>query len=107
MFSIPRTSIRNHFSASGRSSGQDEALGDLGVEPELVDLVVTREAVPQKREELRHPTLQVALVDRATPNRSRVRAARCKGAASAAKASSAAIPSSGGLIGGMPSTEVG
>ena len=44
MFSTPRTSIRNHFSASGRSAAITKSRGELGVEAVLVDDVVAGRA---------------------------------------------------------------
>ena len=55
MFSTPRTSSRNHFSASGSTTAVQH-LGDLGVEAELVDLVVAAEAAAQAAERASRPS---------------------------------------------------
>ena len=59
MFSVPRTSIRNHFCAIGRSAVEQELLGDLAVEAVVVDGEVAGQPAAQEREELREPRLPV------------------------------------------------
>ena len=49
--STPRTSIRNHFSRERPQRGEQQPLGDLGVEAVLVDLVVAGQPAPQERQE--------------------------------------------------------
>ena len=63
MFSTPRTSTRNHFVASGRTSVEQEPLGDLGVEAVLVDLVVAGDPAAQERQELGELLLRVLAED--------------------------------------------
>ena len=52
MFSMPWTSIRNHFSASGRSAVSRKRSVNSMVEAELVDLVVAGDAAAQERQQL-------------------------------------------------------
>ena len=63
MFSAPRTSTRNHFWAIGRSGGEQEPLGHLGVEAVLVDLEVAGHPAAQEREELGEARLPAVAED--------------------------------------------
>ena len=54
-FSMPRTSTRNQRWYSGRSARHQDLVGQLGVEAELVDLVVAGEPAAQERQQRRRP----------------------------------------------------
>ena len=63
MFSAPRTSTRNHFSRERADRGEQEPLGDLGVEAVLVDLEVAGHPAAQERQELGEPLLPAVAED--------------------------------------------
>ena len=55
--STPKTSVRNQCWYSGRSSGRNDAVGQVAVEAEVVDLVVAGETLAEERERAGDPVV--------------------------------------------------